>query len=85
MKEDARDICEKYIHPPVTTEFAIMYLPTEGLYAEAVGALDLFDDLQREYKVTIAGPTTILALLNAFFASSISFLSALSYASNKRS
>ena len=60
----AKDIHDKYIVPPYTTDFAILFLPVEGLYAEAVrrGAADL---LQREYKISLAGPTTLAALLNA--------------------
>lgn len=64
LKKEAKDISEKYICPPYTTEFAIMFLPTEGLYAEAVnrGMVEL---LQRDYKVNIAGPSTMAALLNS--------------------
>ncbi len=61
----AADISTKYIEPPHTTDFAIMFLPTEGLYAEVVRRADLADELQRRYKVMIAGPTTLAALLNA--------------------
>ena len=60
----ARDISTKYIEPPFTTEFAIMFLPVEGLYAEVV-RLGMVETLQREYQVTIAGPTTMAALLNS--------------------
>jgi DNA recombination protein RmuC len=60
----ARRIQEKYINPPVTTDFAIMYLPTEGLYADAI-TLGVSDICQREYHVTIAGPSTLTALLNS--------------------
>jgi DNA recombination protein RmuC len=61
---EARRIKEKYINPPVTTDFAIMYLPTEGLYADAI-TLGVSDVCQREYHVTIAGPSTLTALLNS--------------------
>ncbi len=60
----ARDIHDKYIDPPATTEFGILFLPFEGLYAEAV-RLGLVEILQREYRITLAGPTTLAALLNA--------------------
>jgi len=61
----ARDIKTKYIHPPYTTEFAVMFLPFEGLYAEVL-RLELVESLQRDYHVTIAGPTTMAAMLNSF-------------------
>ena len=64
LKAKARDIRDKYIDPPNTTEFAIMFLPFEGLYAEAVNR-GLVEVLQREYKVSIAGPSTMAALLNS--------------------
>ncbi len=64
IKSEAKDIHEKYIEPPHTTEFAIMFLPCEGLYAEAVNR-GLVELLQREYKVNIAGPSTMAALLNS--------------------
>lgn len=64
IKSEAKDIHEKYIEPPNTTEFAIMFLPCEGLYAEAVNR-GLVELLQREYKVNIAGPSTMAALLNS--------------------
>ena len=64
LKAEARDIRDKYIDPPNTTEFAIMFLPFEGLYAEAVNR-GLVEVLQREYKVNIAGPSTMAALLNS--------------------
>jgi len=62
---EARRIHDKYINPPVTTDFAIMYLPTEGLYADAI-TLKVFEVCQREYHVTIAGPSTLTALLSSF-------------------
>ena len=61
----ARDIRTKYIAPPQTTEFAIMFLPFEGLYAEVL-RLGLVDTLQRDYRINIAGPTTMSAMLNSF-------------------
>lgn len=60
----ARDIRDKYVAPPATTDFAIMFLPAEGLYAEVVRA-GMIEPLQRDYKVNIAGPTTMGALLNS--------------------
>lgn len=65
IKSSARDINEKYISPPETTDFGIMYLPTEGLFAEVVRKPGLIEYLQREYRVIIAGPTTLAALLNS--------------------
>ena len=64
IKAFARDIRDKYVSPPDTTDFAIMFLPTEGLYAEVVRC-GLFETLQKEYRVNIAGPTTMAALLNS--------------------
>lgn len=64
IKSEAKDIHSKYINPPATTDFAIMFLPCEGLYAEAVSR-GLVETLQREYKVNIAGPSTMAALLNS--------------------
>lgn len=64
IKKCAKDIKEKYIDPPYTTEFAIMFLPTEGLYAEVVRK-GLVEILQRDYQISIAGPTTMAALLNS--------------------
>ncbi len=61
----ARDIREKYIAPPYTTDFAILFVPTEGLYAELVRRPGLVDRLQRDCRVNLAGPTTLLALLNS--------------------
>jgi DNA recombination protein RmuC len=59
----AKDICEKYIAPPKTTDFALMFLPTEGLYAEAVQNVALFEELRDKYKVTAVGATTLSAFL----------------------
>lgn len=64
IKSEAKDIHDKYIDPPNTTEFAIMFLPFEGLYSEVVNR-GLVEVLQREYKVNIAGPSTMAALLNS--------------------
>lgn len=65
IKLSARTIRDKYIDPPHTTDFAIMYLPIEGLYAEVARKSGLCEQLQREYRVTVAGPTTIGAFLNS--------------------
>lgn len=64
LKTEARKIRDKYIHVPETTDFGIMFLPAEGLYAEAV-QMGMLETLQHEYKVTIAGPSTMAALLNS--------------------
>ena len=64
LKAEAKDIRDKYLDPPYTTNFGIMFLPFEGLYAEAV-KLGMMEELQREYRVNIAGPTTMAALLNS--------------------
>ena len=64
IKQEARDIRDKYICPPYTTDFAIMFLPVEGLYAEVVRR-GLLETLNRDYRVNIAGPTTMAALLNS--------------------
>ena len=64
IKSEAKDIHDKYIEPPYTTDFGIMFLPFEGLYAEVVRR-GLLETLQRDYKVNIAGPTTMAALLNS--------------------
>lgn len=65
IKHSARSIRDKYIDPPHTTDFAIMYLPIEGLYAEVARKSGLCEQLQREFRVTVAGPTTIGAFLNS--------------------
>lgn len=65
IKDEAKTIYEKYIDPPNTTDFAILFLPTESLFAEVVRNSGLIEVLQREYKVIITGPTTIAALLNS--------------------
>src|SRR3954471_14031984 len=64
IRIEAKTIAEKYLSPPLTTDFAILFLPTEGLYAEVVRRPGLADELQRVCRVTIAGPSTLAALLN---------------------
>src|SRR6266700_3204864 len=65
LKKSAKDICQKYINPPRTTDFALMFLPTEGLYAEAIRRVGLVEQVQRDCRVVFAGPTTFAALLNS--------------------
>jgi DNA anti-recombination protein RmuC len=65
IKKMAKDICEKYIEAPYTTNFAIMFLPFEGIYAEVVRKASLLEDLQRNYKVIVTGPSTFAAILNS--------------------
>ena len=65
VREEARTIRSKYVAPPHTTDFAILFLPTEGLYAEVLRRPGLFESLQHEHRVTVAGPTTLSALLNS--------------------
>ncbi len=65
LKKSAKDICAKYINPPRTTDFALMFLPTEGLYAEAIRRVGLVEQVQRDCRVIFAGPTTLAALLNS--------------------
>jgi DNA recombination protein RmuC len=65
IRVQAKSICEKYVCPPHTTDFAVMFLPTEGLYAEVIRRAGLVDLLQREHRIVVAGPTTITALLNS--------------------
>jgi DNA recombination protein RmuC len=62
---EAKSIAEKYIAPPHTTDFAILFLPTEGLYAEVLRRPGLMENLQRKHRVTLAGPTTLMAILNS--------------------
>src|SRR5438094_4484309 len=64
LKRCAKDICEKYINPPKTTDFALLFLPSEGLYAEAIRRVGLVQNVQRDCRVTFVGPTTLAALLN---------------------
>ena len=65
IRLEARSISEKYIEPPYTTDFAILFLPTEGLYAEVLRRPGLIECLQREHRITLAGPTTLLAMLSS--------------------
>lgn len=65
VKSDAMSIRDKYVKPPKTTDFAIMYLPTEGLYAEVIKRYGLVEEIQNKYRVVVCGPTTIAALLNS--------------------
>ncbi len=65
LRHSADDICTKYVHPPFSTDFALLFLPTEGLYAEIIRRPGLVDALQRDYRIIITGPTTLLALLNS--------------------
>jgi DNA recombination protein RmuC len=65
LRKNAKDICGKYINPPKTTDFALMFLPTEGLYAEAIRRVGLVEQVQRDCRVIFAGPTTLAALLNS--------------------
>lgn len=65
IRREAQTIAEKYLSPPATTDFAILFLPIESLYAEVIRRPGLLDTLQRDYRVTIAGPTTLTALLNS--------------------
>ena len=65
VKKNAKDIRDKYINPPTTTDFAIMFVPTEGLYAEILRRTGLFETLQRDFKVTVVGPTNLVAFLSS--------------------
>ena len=65
IRLEARSMAEKYLEPPHTTDFAILFLPTEGLYAEVLRRPGLMEALQREHRVTLAGPTTLMAMLNS--------------------
>ncbi|HEX7891131.1 MAG TPA: DNA recombination protein RmuC [Ramlibacter sp.] len=65
IREEAKSICEYYLCPPYTTDFAILFLPIESLYAEVLRRPGLMDRIQRDYRVTLAGPTTLLAMLNS--------------------
>jgi DNA recombination protein RmuC len=65
VRLEAKTICEKYVSPPQTTDFAILFLPTEGLYAEVMRRPGVADELQRKLRVTIAGPSTLAAILNS--------------------
>jgi DNA recombination protein RmuC len=65
IRLEAKGLAEKYLEPPHTTDFAILFLPTEGLYAEVLRRPGLMEALQRDHRVTLAGPTTLLAMLNS--------------------
>lgn len=65
LRDEAKQIRDKYVEPPHTTDFAILYLPTEGLYAEVLRRPSLAESLQREFRICVAGPTTLAALLNS--------------------
>jgi DNA recombination protein RmuC len=65
IKKNAKDIRDKYIDPPNTTDFAIMFLPFESIYAEVIRRSTLVDQLRDEFKITVAGPTTLVAILNS--------------------
>lgn len=65
IKKMAKDISDKYLAPPATTDFGIMFLPFEGIYAEVVRRASLLEELQRDYKVIVTGPTTLAAILNS--------------------
>lgn len=65
IRKMAKDISDKYLDPPATTEFGIMFLPFEGIYAEVVRRSALLEDLQRHYRVVVTGPTTLAAILNS--------------------
>ncbi len=65
VKKNAKDIKDKYINPPFTTDFAIMFVPTEGLYAEILRKTGLFELLQRDYRITVVGPTNLVAFLSS--------------------
>jgi DNA recombination protein RmuC len=65
IKKSARDIRDKYINPPITTDFAILFVPTEGLYAEVLRRTGLFEQLQREFKIVVVGPANLAAFLSS--------------------
>jgi DNA recombination protein RmuC len=65
IQDSAKDVGSKYLNPPLTTDFAILFLPTEGLYSEALRHPGLVERLQREHRIVVAGPTTLAALLNS--------------------
>jgi DNA recombination protein RmuC len=65
VRLEAKSITEKYVEPPYTTDFAILFLPTDGLYAEVLRRPGLIESLQRDFRVTLAGPTTLMAMLNS--------------------
>ena len=65
IRLEAKSMVEKYVEPPYTTDFAILFLPTEGLYAEVLRRPGLMESLQRDHRITLAGPTTLLAMLSS--------------------
>lgn len=65
VRKSAREIHDKYIYPPYTTDFAIMFVPTEGLYAEILRRGNLFESLNRDYKIAVVGPANLMAFLNS--------------------
>src|SRR5690606_8723974 len=65
VRKCAQDICQKYIHPPYTTDFAVLFLPMESLYAEVIRDPELLQQLQRDFRVVVTGPTTLAAMLNS--------------------
>ena len=65
IRASAKDICDKYVHPPHSTDFAVLFLPTEGLFAEIIRRPGLVDALQRDCRIVVTGPTTLMALLNS--------------------
>jgi DNA recombination protein RmuC len=65
VRLEARSVADKYLAPPATTDFALLYLPFEGLYAEVLRRPGLFEQLQRDFRVTVCGPTTLTAVLNS--------------------
>jgi DNA recombination protein RmuC len=65
IQDSAKDVSSKYLNPPMTTDFAILFLPTEGLYAEALRQPGLVERLQRDHRIVVAGPTTLAAVLNS--------------------
>jgi DNA recombination protein RmuC len=65
VRLEAKSIAEKYLAPPYTTDFAVMFLPTEGLYAEVLRRPGLMESLQRDHRITLSGPTTLMAMLNS--------------------
>src|SRR5690606_15556242 len=66
VRKCAQDICQKYIHPPYTTDFAVLFLPMESLYAEVIRDPELLQQLQRDFRVVVTGPTTLAAMLNSW-------------------
>jgi DNA recombination protein RmuC len=65
IRAAAKDVCEKYVHPPHSTDFGVLFLPTEGLFAEVIRRPGLIDALQRDCRIVVTGPTTLMALLNS--------------------